>query len=48
MDKTEALAIALKALLDEVGKSECADKVLDSRAAGQAFEALANWENRGG
>jgi len=37
---------ALKALLNEIGKSACAGTILDSAAAGAAFSAIAETEAR--
>ena len=34
------LVDALRGLLDEIGRSPCADQVLDSAAAGKAFASL--------
>ena len=39
---------ALRGLLDEIGKSACADTILDSAAAGKAFAAIAEVEGRRG
>lgn len=39
---------ALRYLLDEVGKSACADTILDSAAAGKAFAIIAEMEGRRG
>lgn len=42
------LVEALRYLLDEVGKSACADDILDSAAAGKAFAIIAEMEGRRG
>ena len=39
---------ALRGLLDEIGKSACADTILDSAAAGKAFAAIAEVDGRRG
>ena len=39
---------AFRGLLDEIGKSACADTILDSAAAGKAFAAIAEVEGRRG
>lgn len=47
-DSHHRLVEALRYLLDEVGKSACADTILDSAAAGKAFAIIAEMEGRRG
>lgn len=47
-DSHHRLVEALRGLLDEIGKSGCADTILDSAAAGKAFVVIAEVEGRRG
>ena len=44
----DAVTKVVRCLLDEIGKSACADTILDSAAAGKAFAAIAEVEGRRG